>query len=215
MQARFITVEGVEGAGKSTLITALRERLEESGREVMVTREPGGTRLGEALREVLLDNHQRGMVPEAELLLMFAARVQHVRETIRPALDEGTWVICDRFTDATYAYQGYGRGMPLDHIRYLEEWLQEDLRPDLTVLLDLPVQTGLARTDGRGGPDRFETEADEFFERVRRGYLEMARAEPERFRLVDASRSREAVREEAGRVLDEYLSGAAQRAGGA
>lgn len=212
MQGCFITVEGVEGAGKSTLITALREHLEESGREVMVTREPGGTRLGEALREVLLDNHQREMVPEAELLLMFAARVQHVRETIRPALAAGTWVICDRFTDATYAYQGYGRGMPADHIRYLEEWLQEDLRPDLTVLLDLPVATGLARTDGRGGPDRFEAEADDFFERVRQGYLEMARAEPERFRLVDATRTREAVREQAGQVLDEYLAGAARQA---
>jgi dTMP kinase len=210
MRGRFITVEGVEGAGKSTLIDALRECLEADEREVMVTREPGGTRLGEALREVLLDNHQREMVPEAELLLMFAARVQHVKETIRPALDAGTWVICDRFTDATYAYQGYGRRMPLAHIRYLEEWLQEDLRPDLTVLLDLPVETGLARTDGRGGPDRFESEADEFFERVREGYLEMARAEPERFRQVDASRPRETVREQAGEVLRDYL--AAQQA---
>lgn len=210
MRGRFITVEGVEGAGKSTLIDALRECLEADDREVMVTREPGGTRLGEALREVLLDNHQREMVPEAELLLMFAARVQHVKETIRPALAAGTWVICDRFTDATYAYQGYGRRMPLAHIRYLETWLQEDLRPDLTVLLDLPVETGLARTGGRGGPDRFETEADEFFERVRGGYLEMARAEPERFRKVDASRSREAVREQAGEVLRDFL--AAQQA---
>lgn len=210
MRGRFITVEGVEGAGKSTLIDALRECLEADELEVMVTREPGGTRLGEALREVLLDNHQREMVPEAELLLMFAARVQHVKETIRPALDAGTWVICDRFTDATYAYQGYGRRMPLAHIQYLEKWLQEDLRPDLTVLLDLPVETGLARTGGRGGPDRFETEADEFFERVRKGYLEMARAEPDRFRKVDASRSREAVREQAGEVLRDYL--AAQQA---
>lgn len=210
MRGRFITVEGVEGAGKSTLIDALRECLEADDREVMVTREPGGTRLGEALREVLLDNHQREMVPEAELLLMFAARVQHVKETIRPALAAGTWVICDRFTDATYAYQGYGRRMPLAHIRYLEKWLQEDLRPDLTVLLDLPVETGLARTGERGGPDRFETEADEFFERVREGYLEMARAEPERFRQVDASREREAVREQAAEVLRDYL--AAQQA---
>lgn len=210
MRGRFITVEGVEGAGKSTLIDALRECLEADDREVMVTREPGGTRLGEALREVLLDNHQREMVPEAELLLMFAARVQHVKETIRPALAAGTWVICDRFTDATYAYQGYGRRMPLAHIRYLEKWLQEDLRPDLTVLLDLPVETGLARTGERGGPDRFETEADEFFERVRGGYLELARAEPERFRKVDASRSREAVREQAGEVLRDFL--AAQQA---
>lgn len=206
MRGRFITVEGVEGAGKSTIITALREHLEEADRDVLLTREPGGTRLGEALREVLLDNHQREMVPEAELLLMFAARVQHVREKIRPALASGTWVICDRFTDATYAYQGYGRGIPMDHIRHLEGWLQEEVRPDLTVLLDLPVETGLERTGQRGGPDRFETEAGEFFERVREGYLELARAEPERFRLVDASLSREGVREQVGKVLEAYLA---------
>lgn len=209
MRGRFITVEGVEGAGKSTLITALREYLEEAGHDVLLTREPGGTRLGEALREVLLDNHQREMVPEAELLLMFAARVQHVREKIRPALTAGTWVICDRFTDATYAYQGHGRGLSMDHIRYLEGWLQEELRPDLTVLLDLPVETGLERTGRRGGPDRFETEAGEFFERVRSGYLELARAEPERFRLVDASMPKDAVRAQVDELLKDYLAGQA------
>lgn len=209
MRGRFITVEGVEGAGKSTLITALREYLEEANRDVLLTREPGGTRLGEALREVLLDNHQREMVPEAELLLMFAARVQHVREKIRPALAAGTWVICDRFTDATYAYQGHGRGMSMDHIRYLEDWLQEEVRPDLTVLLDLPVETGLERTGLRGGPDRFETEAGEFFERVRSGYLELARAEPERFRLVDASLPKDAVRAQVDELLKDYLAGQA------
>lgn len=206
MRGRFITVEGVEGAGKSTLIDAMREHLEASGQDVLVTREPGGTRLGEALREVLLDNHQREMIPEAELLLMFAARAQHVHETIRPALAGGTWVICDRFTDATYAYQGYGRGLSLDHIRYLEQWLQAEIRPDLTVLLDLPVETGLARTGERGGPDRFESEAGDFFEKVRRGYLELARAEPDRFRTVDASRPREAVREQAAEVLQTFMA---------
>lgn len=206
MRGRFITVEGVEGAGKSTLIDAMREHLEASGQDVLVTREPGGTRLGEALREVLLDNHQREMIPEAELLLMFAARAQHVHETIRPALAGGTWVICDRFTDATYAYQGYGRGLSLDHIRYLEQWLQAEIRPDLTVLLDLPVETGLARTGERGGPDRFESEEGAFFEKVRRGYLELARAEPDRFRTVDASRPREAVREQAAEVLQTFMA---------
>lgn len=205
MRSRFITVEGVEGAGKSTLINALRERLEEREIEVLVTREPGGTRLGEALREVLLDNHQHEMVPEAELLMIFAARVQHVKETIRPALKAGTWVVCDRFTDATYAYQGYGRGLPLEHIRYLESWLQEELRPDLTVLLDLPVAQGLERTGERGGPDRFEVEAGDFFDRVRAGYLEMAEREPDRFRLVDASQPREAVSRKAGELLEAYL----------
>lgn len=205
MRGKFITVEGVEGAGKTTLITALRERLDEAGIDVLVTREPGGTRLGEALREVLLDNHQHEMVPEAELLIMFAARVQHVKETIRPALAEGTWIVCDRFTDATYAYQGYGRGLDLERIAYLEEWLQEEVKPDLTVLLDLPVEQGLARTGERGGPDRFETEAGEFFDRVRRGYLELAEREPDRFRLVDAGQSQDTVRRRAAELLDAYL----------
>lgn len=205
MSGRFITVEGVEGAGKSTLINALRQYLDEAGIEVLVTREPGGTRLGEALREVLLDNHQREMVPEAELLMIFSARVQHLREKIGPTLESGTWVVCDRFTDATYAYQGYGRGLDLERIHYLEDWLQGDLRPDLTLLLDLPVEQGLERTGERGGPDRFEAEAGDFFDRVRNGYLELARREPERFRLVDATQSVEAVRERVGELLREYL----------
>lgn len=207
MRGRFITVEGVEGAGKSTLIDALRERLEEAGIEVLVTREPGGTRLGEALRAVLLDNHQQEMVAEAELLMMFAARVQHVRETIGPSLEAGNWVVCDRFTDASYAYQGYGRGLELERIRYLEDWLQDGVRPDLTVLLDLPVEQGLERTGGRGGPDRFESEGGDFFERVRGGYLKLAEREPDRFRLVDASASRDVVRRRAGELLQEFLDG--------
>ena len=172
-----------------------------------MTREPGGTRLGEALREVLLDNHQREMLPEAELLMIFAARVQHLHEKVVPALEDGTWVVCDRFTDATYAYQGYGRGLELERIRYLEDWLQGDLRPDLTLLLDLPVEQGLERTGERGGPDRFEAEAGDFFDRVRNGYLELAKREPERFRLVDATQSVEDVRERVGELLREYLNG--------
>lgn len=206
MTARFITVEGVEGAGKSTLIDAVRARLEEGGVDVVVTREPGGTQVGEAVREILLDNQQEGMVPEAELLLMFAARVQHVREIIVPALEAERWVVCDRFTDATYAYQGYGRGLARERIGWLEEWLQGDLRPDLTLLLDLPVDTGLARADGRGGPDRFETEQQGFFERVREGYLALAKAQPERFRRIDATQDKAGVRRDVSRVLDEYLA---------
>jgi len=205
MNARFITVEGVEGAGKSTLIDAVRARLEDGGVDVVVTREPGGTLLGEAVREILLDNQQEDMVPEAELLLMFAARVQHVREIITPALAAGRWVVCDRFTDATYAYQGYGRGLSRERIGWLEDWLQGELRPDLTLLLDLPVDTGLARADGRGGPDRFETEQEAFFERVREGYLALAKAQPERFRRIDATQDKAGVRRDVNLVLDEYL----------
>lgn len=205
MTGRFITVEGVEGAGKSSLINALRGQLEDAGIDVLVTREPGGTRLGEAVREILLDNHQREMTAEAELLLMFAARVQHVKEVIEPALAAGTWVISDRFTDATYAYQGHGRGQPVERIRELEGWTQDGLRPDLTLLLDIPVETGISRAGGRGGPDRFESEAPDFFERVRRGYLAMAKAEPERFRLVDADKSREEVRKAVAGVFKDYL----------
>lgn len=205
MRGRFITVEGVEGAGKSTLITALRERLEAKGIEVLVTREPGGTRLGEALREVLLDNHQHGMVPEAELLIIFAARAQHLREKLEPALEAGTWVVCDRFTDATYAYQGHGRGLDRHRIAWLEDWLQAGLRPDLTLLLDLPVEQGLERTGERGGPDRFESERRVFFDRVRRGYLALAEREPGRFRLVDATQPKDAVSARVGELLDDYL----------
>lgn len=205
MRGRFITVEGVEGAGKSTLITALREHLEAKDIELLVTREPGGTRLGEALREVLLDNHQHDMVPEAELLIIFAARVQHLREKVRPALEAGSWVVCDRFTDATYAYQGNGRGLDRERIAWLEDWLQAGLRPDLTLLLDLPVEQGLERTGERGGPDRFESERGDFFDRVRRGYLALAEREPGRFRLVDATQPKDAVIARVGELLDDYL----------
>lgn len=206
MTGRFITVEGVEGAGKSTLIDALRRCLEDRDLDVVVTREPGGTRLGEAIREILLDEQQREMVPEAELLLMFAARAQHVKERIRPALAAGQWVVCDRFTDATYAYQGYGRGLDAERIAQLEAWLQDGLRPDLTLLLDLPVDEGMARTGGRSGPDRFERENRDFFEQVRRGYLALAEAEPKRFKTVDASQTRDEVRRAVEEIVKDYLA---------
>ena len=165
---RFITVEGSEGVGKSSNLDFIESLLREAGKDVVRTREPGGTELGETLRGILLDARQKAICDDAELLLMFAARAQHLAEVIRPALAAGKWVLCDRFTDATYAYQGGGRGIPFDRIAVLEQWVQGDLRPDLTLLLDMPVEAGLARAGARSEPDRFEQEQTTFFERVRR-----------------------------------------------
>lgn len=205
MRGRFITIEGGEGAGKSSNLAFMRAHLEGAGRQVVVTREPGGTRLGERLRELLLDRDHTHMAADAELLLMFAARAQHLAEVIRPALDAGQWVLCDRFTDATYAYQGGGRGLPTERIAALEQYVQGGLRPDLTVLLDVPVALGLQRAGARGSPDRFEQERADFFERVRGAYLERAAAEPGRVRVVDASREWGPVQSDIARVLDEQL----------
>ncbi|HEX7814164.1 dTMP kinase [Dyella sp.] len=192
-RGRFISLEGGEGAGKSTLLAGLREYIEQQGIDLVQTREPGGTALGEAVRSIVLDPAHRGLSGESELLLMFAARAQLVREVIEPALAAGRWVLCDRFTDASYAYQGGGRGQPVARIQALEQWATEGLRPDLTLLLDLPVATGRARAAGRGEADRIEVEADAFFERVRASYRQRAAQEPDRFRIVDASQSIEAV----------------------
>lgn len=159
----------------------------EHGLGLLVTREPGGTPLGEDLRELLLGHRYAGMADDSELLLMFAARAEHLHARIEPALAGGDWVLCDRFTDATYAYQGYGRGIDRARIATLESWVQGSRRPDLTLLLDLPVETGLARAGKRSAPDRFESEELAFFERVRAGYLDLAAAEPARYRVVDAS----------------------------
>ncbi len=186
-RGRFISLEGGEGAGKSTLLAGLRERFAARGIDLLLTREPGGTDLGEAVRSILLDPARRGMSAESELLLMFASRAQLVREVIEPALAAGRWVLCDRYVDASYAYQGGGRGQPRERIAALEAWACAGLKPDLTLLLDLPVSTGRARAAGRGEADRIEVEADAFFERVRATYRELAVAEPERFRVIDAS----------------------------
>ena len=187
---KFISLEGGEGAGKSTLLTGLRVGIERHGVSVVQTREPGGTQLGEAARAIVLDPAQRGLTAEAELLLMFASRAQLVREVIAPALDAGRWVLCDRFADASYAYQGGGRGQPVERIAALERWACAGLKPDITLLLDLPVATGRNRAAGRGGDaDRIEVEADAFFERIRSTYRARAMAEPDRFRVLDASRS--------------------------
>ncbi|MDQ2695735.1 MAG: dTMP kinase [Pseudomonadota bacterium] len=206
MIGRFITLEGGEGAGKSTQLAFMRDFLQAAGRQVVVTREPGGTALGEEVRALLLAHRQAGMAADAELLLMFAARAEHLHQVIRPALAQGAWVLCDRFTDATYAYQGGGRGIPLPRIGVLEEWVQGSLRPDLTLLLDLPLEAGLSRIGGRGGADRFERESHDFFQRVRCTYLDLAAQEPERYRIIDAGRPLEAVRAEVERILREYLA---------
>jgi dTMP kinase len=200
----FISIEGGEGAGKSTVIAALSDLLSADGREVVLTREPGGTPEGEAIRAVLLDpgNH---VVPEAELLLMFAARAQLVRQLIRPALARGAAVVADRFTDASYAYQGGGRGLDMGRIAELERWAA-GIKPDLTFLLDVGVAQGLARARSRGGePDRIEREREDFFERVRGVYLARAAAEPERFRVIDASQPADAVQAAVRETLTEWL----------
>lgn len=204
-RGRFITLEGSEGAGKSSNLAFMERHLRDAGREVVVTREPGGTALGEQIRGLLLDPANRAMVPDCELLLMFAARAQHLQEVILPAMTRGAWVLCDRFTDATYAYQGGGRGMDTARIADLETWVQDGLRPDLTLLLDLPVDIGLARAGERGAPDRFEQEQRAFFERVRQAYLEQAAAQPQRYRVVDAGQPLEAVQAAIAAALDEAL----------
>jgi dTMP kinase len=204
MTGRLITLEGGEGAGKSTVMDAVRERLASRGIDVVVTREPGGTVLGEAVRELVLDPSRRNLSAESELLLMFAARAQLVRELIRPALDAGQWVLSDRFTDASYAYQGAGRGQPEARIADLERWAA-GITPDLTLLLDLPIAQGLARAGGRGKSDRIELESNDFFERVRAAYRARAAAEPRRFRVIDATRSIEDVRAAACRAIDAFV----------
>ncbi|WP_136679962.1 dTMP kinase [Neptunomonas sp. XY-337] len=183
----FITVEGTEGVGKSTNIAFIQQLLAEQGKELLVTREPGGTPLAEEIRAMLLSQRQEPVANDAELLLVFAARAQHLAQTIKPALAKGKWVLSDRFTDATFAYQGAGRGLDWQRIAQLEQFVQSDLRPDLTLLLDLPVEVGMARASARSAPDRFETEKQAFFERVRAGYLRRVQEEPSRFAVIDAS----------------------------
>lgn len=209
MKGRLITLEGGEGAGKSTLLAGLRSHLAGRGVDPVLTREPGGTPVGEAIRAIVLDPALGGLCAESELLLMFASRAQLVREVIVPALDAGHWVVCDRFTDASFAYQGGGRGQPVERIAGLESWAALGLVPDLTLLLDLPVSTGRARAAGRGQADRIEVEADGFFERVRSMYRSRAQAEPGRFRLLDASATPEAVLAQATAALDALFDGAA------
>ena len=203
-QPRLVTLEGGEGAGKSTVLAALRDTLSAAGHDVVCTREPGGTPLAEQIRDLLLDPRHEPPAQETELLLMFAARAQHVRETVLPALARGAWVLSDRFTDASYAYQGGARGGDVQFIAELERRVV-GIEPGLTLLLDVPVQVGLSRMRGRGEADRIESEREDFFERVRTAYLGRAQAHQERFRLIDASQALEVVAATAVGHLQEHL----------
>lgn len=206
MSGVFVTLEGVEGVGKSTQLGVMRDHLEQAGKQVVMTREPGGTPFAEAVRELLLAPREEAVAADAELLLMFAARAAHLEERIRPALAAGAWVVCDRFTDATYAYQGGGRGIPQQRIAMLEEFVQAGFRPQATLLLDAPVEVGLARARNRDAtPDRFEREAEDFFQRVRAVYHQRVAAEPERFVVIDAARPVDAVSTSVRQALDSLL----------
>ena len=190
---KFITFEGIEGVGKSTNIGYLKAALEQRGCRVLATREPGGTPLAERIRDLVAEHGDEAMPDMAELLLVFAARALLVNNVIQPALAAGTWVLSDRFTDSSRAYQGGGRGIPREQIDRLAKWVHGDLWPDLTVLLDAPVEVGISRAGRRGKPDRFEAERFEFFARVRETYLRLAEEEPERFVVVDATQPLETV----------------------
>ena len=188
-QGLFLTFEGIEGAGKSSNVQYVKQLLEAAGKNVMVTREPGGTEVGEHIRNVLLDPDLPAMHSDTELLLMFASRAEHYQHKILPALQKGQWVLCDRFTDASYAYQGGGRSIDMKRIRALESWVLGDFKVDKTLLFDLPVAVGLSRAKARSAADRIEQEEASFFERIRQCYLNRAEAEPTRFELIDAEQS--------------------------
>lgn len=200
MRGKFITFEGIDGAGKSTHIDWVADRLRarRGVPAVVTTREPGGTPLGEDLRQLLL---HRKMHLETEALLMFAARREHIAEVIAPALERGDWVISDRFTDATFAYQGGGRGLATARLEVLEDWVQDGLQPDLTLLFDVPLETASERLAGARSPDKFEAESRAFFQRTRDEYLRRAAQSPQRFRVIDATRSIEQIREELERII--------------
>ncbi|MGH8496089.1 MAG: dTMP kinase [Gammaproteobacteria bacterium] len=201
---KLITLEGIEGVGKSTGMSFLSERLQTRGIDVLTTREPGGTPLAETIRKLVVEPSEEAMPAICETLLMFAARSAHLANRIRPALAAGRWVLCDRFTDATYAYQGGGRGVPVEHIRSLHDWVHAGLEPDLTLLLDAPVEVGFARIRGRNaeGRDRFERERRAFFERARSAYLDIAKAETARVIVIDADRPLRDVHAALGNAVD-------------
>lgn len=201
----LITLEGGEGAGKSTNLAYIADYLIGHGIELVCTREPGGTPLAEQLRQLLLAPRAELVAPTAELLMVFAARSQHLQEVILPALERGQWVLCDRFTDATFAYQGGGRGMPISRIEQLQQMVQGEFRPDVTLILDLPVDVGMQRARARAALDRFELEQLSFFSRVREAYLALASASPQRYRVIDASVSLERVQAAISCELDRFL----------
>jgi len=201
----FITLEGSEGVGKSTNLAFIQQWLTDQGHQSIVTREPGGTPMAEEIRELLLAQREESVGEKTELLLMFAARAQHLHQKILPALAQGHCVVSDRFTDATYAYQGYARGLNLDWIEQLEQLVQEQLRPDLTFLLDMPTEIAQQRVTKRGTTDRFEQEQARFFETVRQGYLTRAKQEPERFAVINAGQSIDNVQQDIAEVLARFF----------
>ncbi len=201
----FITLEGSEGVGKTSNMAFIKSLLQQQQIDFIETREPGGTPLGEALRNMLLGEDFKGMSDDTELMLMFAARAEHVAQVIKPALAKGQWVLCDRFSDATYAYQGGGRQLDMQRIAGLESWVLGDLRPDLTILLDAPIEVGRERAGKRSAPDRFEQERDAFFNRVRDTYLARAKAEPQRIKVVDAALELPAVQAQIKEILQQYI----------
>lgn len=206
MRGKFITVEGIEGVGKSTNIDFLSSIIEEKGVTVLVTREPGGTPMAERIREMLLEHGDEPLPDIAESLLFFASRSLHINNTIKPALDAGKWVVCDRFTDASRAYQGYGRDLGIEKINLMADWVHGDLQPDLTLLLDAPADVGKERAEKRGETDRLDSEEAAFYQRVRDGYLSLAAAEPERFAVIDASQKLPQVQAEIAREMNRLFS---------
>ena len=201
-RGKFITIDGVEGAGKSTQIDFIRDYLSNKGINVILTREPGGTELGEKIRELLLSPETKSMHSETELLLMFAARNEHIHRKIMPALAQGDWVLSDRFTDASYAYQGGGRGLDINRIAQLEQWVLQDFTPDMTLLLDVPVELGMSRIESRGKKDRIELEAMDFFNRVRESYIDRSKQFPDRIKLIDSSQTVEYTTQQIKAILD-------------
>ena len=201
-KGKFITIDGVEGAGKSTQIKFICDYLEAKGVNVVLTREPGGTDLGEKIRELLLSTTTKSMHSDSELLLMFAARNEHIHHKIIPALEKGDWVLSDRFTDASYAYQGGGRGLDIERIERLEHWVLKGFTPDMTLLLDIPVDLGMSRVESRGEKDRIELEELDFFERVRQAYIDRSEKYPQRIKLIDSSKSREHTSAQIEKILE-------------
>jgi len=201
-RGKFITIDGVEGAGKSTQIEFICEYLKAKGVNVILTREPGGTDIGEKIRTLLLSNSTGKMHADTELMLMFAARNEHIQNKIMPALKQGDWVLSDRFTDASYAYQGGGRGLDVGRIAQLEHWVSQDFTADMTLLLDVPVEIGMSRVESRGKKDRIELEATDFFNRVRQAYIDRSEQFPERIKLIDSSQTVDHTKQQIKVILD-------------
>lgn len=203
---KFITLEGTEGAGKSTNLIFIKDWLSNHNIDVLTTREPGGTEIGEAVREILLNTNHTEMTPETELMLMFSARNQHIQEKIIPALEAGKWVVSDRFTDASYAYQGAARGVEYQRIAELEQWVQQGFRPNMTFVFDLSIEEGMKRVKSRGEQtDRFEQEQKSFFEKVRKSYLHRASQSPKKYKVLDASNSLNHVQQQIEQTLKELI----------